>query len=247
MVLNADNARAAEAAARSAARGLSGFRSSIRCGRARGSRTATWFIAPRKEAETETDDAAERDSAQGRAQRGKRAGRGVRGAAGRRAGGARFARAIEKFQGRRASAGVCGHASTAWSSTTTPRPPMWTRRPRRLPRFPAAFISFWAARTRAPTIRRWRRCCATRVRAVYTIGSAAAKIESQLRGVVSIHSCETLDHAVNAAASAARPGEVVLLAPACSSFDQFENYEQRGRVFKELVSERRGWKAWQNA
>jgi UDP-N-acetylmuramoylalanine--D-glutamate ligase len=85
-----------------------------------------------------------------------------------------------------------------------------------------------------------------RVRAVYTIGSAAAKIESQLRGVVSILSCETLDNAVSAAASAARPGDVVLLAPACSSFDQFENYEQRGKVFKELVSERRGWKVWQH-
>jgi len=86
-----------------------------------------------------------------------------------------------------------------------------------------------------------------RVRAVYTIGSAAAKIENELRGVVSILSCETLDKAVSAAASAARPGEVVLLAPACSSFDQFENYEQRGKVFKELVNERRGWKVWQHA
>jgi UDP-N-acetylmuramoylalanine--D-glutamate ligase len=76
-----------------------------------------------------------------------------------------------------------------------------------------------------------------RVSAVYTIGAAAAKIESHLRGVVSIHSCETLDKAVHVAAAAARPGEVVLLAPACSSFDQFENYEQRGRVFKELVKE----------
>jgi UDP-N-acetylmuramoylalanine--D-glutamate ligase len=86
-----------------------------------------------------------------------------------------------------------------------------------------------------------------RVRAVYTIGSAAAKIESQLRGVVSIRSCETLEAAVREAANAARPGEVVLLAPACSSFDQFENYEHRGRVFKELVSERRGWNVWQSA
>jgi UDP-N-acetylmuramoylalanine--D-glutamate ligase len=85
------------------------------------------------------------------------------------------------------------------------------------------------------------------VRAVYTIGSAAEKIESQLRGVVSIHSCETLDKAVATAAAAARPGEVVLLAPACSSFDQFESYEHRGRVFKELVHEWRGWKVWQNA
>ncbi|HEY1984226.1 MAG TPA: UDP-N-acetylmuramoyl-L-alanine--D-glutamate ligase [Terracidiphilus sp.] len=85
------------------------------------------------------------------------------------------------------------------------------------------------------------------VKAVYTIGSAAAKIESHLRGVVSIHPCETLDHAVATAAAAAHPGEIVLLAPACSSFDQFESYEHRGRVFKELVHERRGWKVWQNA
>jgi len=86
-----------------------------------------------------------------------------------------------------------------------------------------------------------------RARAVYTIGSAAAKIESQLRGVVVIHSCHTLADAVNAAANAARPGEVVLLAPACSSFDQFENYEERGRIFKQLVGERRDWKVWQNS
>jgi len=83
-----------------------------------------------------------------------------------------------------------------------------------------------------------------RVCAVYTIGSAAAKIESHLRGVVSIHSCVTLDKAVSAAAAAARPGEVVLLAPACSSFDQFENYEHRGRVFKELVNDCRSRGQW---
>ncbi len=76
-----------------------------------------------------------------------------------------------------------------------------------------------------------------RVRAVYTIGSAAQKIESHLRGVVPIRSCETLEKAVAEAAAAAHPGDVVLLAPACSSFDQFENYEHRGRVFKELVAD----------
>jgi len=78
-----------------------------------------------------------------------------------------------------------------------------------------------------------------RVRAVYTIGVAAAKIESDLRGVVPIHSCANLDKAVQTAASAARPGEIVLLAPACSSFDQFESYEHRGRVFKQLVKDLR--------
>ena len=82
-----------------------------------------------------------------------------------------------------------------------------------------------------------------RVRAVYTIGSAATKIESQLRGIVPVHSCQTLAGAVKSAAVAARPGEVVLLAPACSSFDQFENYEHRGHVFKQLVAELRGWKS----
>jgi UDP-N-acetylmuramoylalanine--D-glutamate ligase len=76
-----------------------------------------------------------------------------------------------------------------------------------------------------------------RVKAVYTIGSAAAKIESQLRGIVPIVPCETLAKAVAAARSAAHLGDVVLLSPACSSFDQFENYEHRGRVFKELVLE----------
>lgn len=78
-----------------------------------------------------------------------------------------------------------------------------------------------------------------RVKAVYTIGSAAEKIESQIRGIVSIVSCETLDKAVAAARKASRPGDVVLLSPACSSFDQFENYEHRGRVFKQLVMDLR--------
>jgi UDP-N-acetylmuramoylalanine--D-glutamate ligase len=79
-----------------------------------------------------------------------------------------------------------------------------------------------------------------RVRALYTIGAAAAKIESELRGAAPIHSCQTLANAVNAAAAAAKPGDVVVLAPACSSYDQFENYEQRGRVFKQLVQDLRG-------
>ena len=86
-----------------------------------------------------------------------------------------------------------------------------------------------------------------RVRAIYTIGTAAEKIESQLRGVVSIHSCGTLDVAVARATEAAHPGEVILLAPACSSFDQFENYEHRGRVFKDLVNRMRSGKPWQSA
>ena len=74
-----------------------------------------------------------------------------------------------------------------------------------------------------------------RVKTVYTIGSAAEKIERHLAGVVKIVSAGTLDAAVRQAAQSAVPGDVVLLAPACASFDQFTGYEQRGRVFKELV------------
>ncbi len=75
---------------------------------------------------------------------------------------------------------------------------------------------------------------AQRAKRVYTIGAAAAKIESQLRGVEVLHS-ETLEAAVKRASEEAEAGDVVLLAPACASFDQFQSYEHRGRVFKELI------------
>jgi UDP-N-acetylmuramoylalanine--D-glutamate ligase len=73
-----------------------------------------------------------------------------------------------------------------------------------------------------------------RVKRVYTIGAAAAKIESQIKGAETTHA-ETLENAIRSAASVAKPGDVVLLAPACASFDQFRNYEHRGKVFKEVV------------
>jgi UDP-N-acetylmuramoylalanine--D-glutamate ligase len=76
-----------------------------------------------------------------------------------------------------------------------------------------------------------------RVKAVYTIGSAAEKIERQLHGVVKMVQAGTMQTAVQAAAKAAVAGDVVLLSPACSSFDQFENYEHRGRVFRQIVNE----------
>ena len=67
------------------------------------------------------------------------------------------------------------------------------------------------------------------------IGAAAEKIENQITGSVAIERAGTIERAVEIASHAARPGDVVLLAPACASFDQFQNYEHRGRVFKELV------------
>jgi UDP-N-acetylmuramoylalanine--D-glutamate ligase len=76
-----------------------------------------------------------------------------------------------------------------------------------------------------------------RVKAVYTIGSAAEKIERELHGVVKMVGAGTMDVAVREAQKAAVPGDVVLLAPACSSFDQFDNYEHRGRIFRKIVQE----------
>jgi UDP-N-acetylmuramoylalanine--D-glutamate ligase len=67
------------------------------------------------------------------------------------------------------------------------------------------------------------------------IGAAAEKIENQIAGSVALERAETLERAVETASHAAQRGDVVLLAPACASFDQFQNYEHRGRVFKDLV------------
>ncbi len=70
--------------------------------------------------------------------------------------------------------------------------------------------------------------------AALLIGAAAPKIAAQLDGIPLIHSGE-LATAVREAYSRASAGDTVLLAPACASFDQFENYEHRGRVFKQIV------------
>jgi UDP-N-acetylmuramoylalanine--D-glutamate ligase len=72
--------------------------------------------------------------------------------------------------------------------------------------------------------------------AALLIGSAAEKIESQIEGATPVIRAGTLECAVAEAWKHAKPGDTVLLAPACASFDQFESYEHRGRVFKDLVN-----------
>jgi UDP-N-acetylmuramoylalanine--D-glutamate ligase len=74
-----------------------------------------------------------------------------------------------------------------------------------------------------------------RANLVLLVGAAAEKIAAQLGGVVPVEIAGTLDRAVRLAFERARPGDIVLLAPACASFDQFQNFEHRGRVFKQLV------------
>ena len=75
-----------------------------------------------------------------------------------------------------------------------------------------------------------------RAKAALLIGASAAKIEQQLEGRVPVHVLGTLERAVQFAHRQASPGDTVLLAPACASFDQFDNYEHRGRVFKDLIA-----------
>ena len=75
---------------------------------------------------------------------------------------------------------------------------------------------------------------AERVKRVYTVGAAAQKIESQVHGT-EVVGVGTIEAAVKRASESATSGDVVLLAPACASFDQFDSYEHRGRVFKDLV------------
>ncbi|HVB36686.1 MAG TPA: UDP-N-acetylmuramoyl-L-alanine--D-glutamate ligase [Candidatus Acidoferrales bacterium] len=71
---------------------------------------------------------------------------------------------------------------------------------------------------------------------VLLIGAAAEKIRQELDGSVAIDDAGTLERAVTMALDEAKPGDTVLLAPACSSFDQFENFEQRGHAFKQIVA-----------
>jgi UDP-N-acetylmuramoylalanine--D-glutamate ligase len=73
------------------------------------------------------------------------------------------------------------------------------------------------------------------VRAAYLIGEAAPLFGQLLGPHLPVRQCGTLDVAVADAAAAARPGETVLLSPACASFDQFTDFEARGQAFRRLV------------
>ena len=75
-----------------------------------------------------------------------------------------------------------------------------------------------------------------RVKGVLTLGEDAPAIERAFHGHVPVYSCGTLEGAIDAARQRAQPGDVVLLSPACASYDQFKNFEHRGETFKALVT-----------
>jgi UDP-N-acetylmuramoylalanine--D-glutamate ligase len=72
--------------------------------------------------------------------------------------------------------------------------------------------------------------------AAYTIGEAGPRFADILEERMPVQRCEMLCEAVTRAIAAARPGEVVLLSPACASFDQFGDYEVRGEAFRQIVA-----------
>ena len=74
------------------------------------------------------------------------------------------------------------------------------------------------------------------VAAAYTIGEAGPRFAQLLEGRVRVEKAELMCQALRLAHAAARPGDVVLLSPACASFDQFRDYEKRGEYFRELVA-----------
>jgi UDP-N-acetylmuramoylalanine--D-glutamate ligase len=73
------------------------------------------------------------------------------------------------------------------------------------------------------------------IAAVYTIGEAGPRFADLLEGKVAVERCELLCEAVRRATESAKPGEIVLLSPACASFDQFRDYERRGEHFRRVV------------
>lgn len=75
-----------------------------------------------------------------------------------------------------------------------------------------------------------------KVKKIYAIGSSAEKVFNFFHQIVKTEIKKDFDEVINAALSEARPGDVVLLSPACASFDMFNNYEHRGNVFKDIVN-----------
>ena len=74
------------------------------------------------------------------------------------------------------------------------------------------------------------------VKAIVAIGESADKVEQAFWGTTAITKAASMDEAVSRARFLAQSGDIVLLSPACASFDWFKNYEQRGKVFKQLVN-----------
>jgi UDP-N-acetylmuramoylalanine--D-glutamate ligase len=109
--------------------------------------------------------------------------------------------------------------------------------------FTSNLVPILGGRFKGGDLRLLRAPLGARARAVVAIGEARPQIESALADAVAVHHAGSLEEAVRRAFELASPTGVVLLAPACASFDMFRDYAERGRRFKEevdrLVRERR--------
>ena len=103
--------------------------------------------------------------------------------------------------------------------------------------FPGPLVVILGGRDKGSPYAPLRELLHERARLALLIGESAEKIAADLGDAVAFENAGTLQQALHIAARHVQPGDTVLLAPACSSFDQFENYEHRGRAFKELVAQ----------
>jgi len=101
--------------------------------------------------------------------------------------------------------------------------------------FESGLVPIMGGRFKGGDLHLLRAPLAARARAVVTIGEARPLLRTALEGAVELREAESLDQAIEMAFALAKPAGVVLLAPACASFDQFRDYAERGRTFKEGV------------
>ena len=101
--------------------------------------------------------------------------------------------------------------------------------------FPGNILLIAGGRDKAGDFTVMRSLVRKRVRHLVLIGEAADKIRKALSGAADMSEAPSMEDAVSMCSRLAKPGDVVLLAPACASFDMFQDYEHRGRVFKEAV------------
>jgi UDP-N-acetylmuramoylalanine--D-glutamate ligase len=106
--------------------------------------------------------------------------------------------------------------------------------------FDAPIVIMLGGRDKGNDYSRLRDLMRKHARAVVAIGESADKVVQAFGSEFTVRKAASMEEAVLAGQELAQPGDVVLLSPACASFDWFENYEHRGRVFKELVKNLHG-------
>jgi UDP-N-acetylmuramoylalanine--D-glutamate ligase len=103
--------------------------------------------------------------------------------------------------------------------------------------FPEPVVLVAGGKDKGVDFRPLREPLSRKARAVVLLGEARGRMERELAGAAPIVTADTFEGAIRAAADAARPGDVVVFSPACSSYDMFRNFEERGEAFRRAVKE----------